>query len=372
MTPIETNLGPSPLLQSWDNEELRYSFVWEDFECLMGALPTTQTQSETRSRILSIGSAGDNALALLLADPKQICAIDLSPAQNALLELKRASITQLSFDDYLQFFFGPFDEKIFFDLIPQLSLPAQSFWKRYPPAQQDNIHTSGRLDRYFNKFRDYGLKSFWSDDDFQALLTASDKDSQMRLWEKGDLQKLHKSATDFFSRTALSTEGRHPAQFQYVNEENLGPIFLQRFLNLLKSQLISENPYLSYFLSGRPAVGQHPLWTEKTYDIIRERIDRVQIETIDLESFLQRRNENFDFMNLSDIFEYLSESAANLLFTRLSAHLTKGGRLAYWTLLVDRSPNCTSLTLNRDLSRRLSAVDRTWFYSDFRVAEKVS
>lgn len=52
-------------------------------------------------RLSRLCSAGDNTLNLLLAGPKKIVAVDLSPAQNAVLELKIAAIKNLTYDDYL-------------------------------------------------------------------------------------------------------------------------------------------------------------------------------------------------------------------------------------------------------------------------------
>ena len=57
---------------------LRYSVVWEDIELLYRGLEVTPNDS-----ILSITSAGDNVLNLLLKEPKSITAIDLNATQNA-------------------------------------------------------------------------------------------------------------------------------------------------------------------------------------------------------------------------------------------------------------------------------------------------
>ena len=52
---------------------IRYANCWEDADVLTQALALHAPQG----RVLSIGSAGDNVLALLTLAPKQIVAIDL-------------------------------------------------------------------------------------------------------------------------------------------------------------------------------------------------------------------------------------------------------------------------------------------------------
>ncbi|MAA79122.1 MAG: S-adenosylmethionine--diacylglycerol 3-amino-3-carboxypropyl transferase, partial [Deltaproteobacteria bacterium] len=60
---------------------IRYSQVWEDEDTLKEAL-----QIKPNDRVLSIGSAGCNALALLMAGADKVVAVDLNPAQIALIQ----------------------------------------------------------------------------------------------------------------------------------------------------------------------------------------------------------------------------------------------------------------------------------------------
>src|SRR4029079_3337101 len=55
---------------------IRYASVWEDADVLCEALAPVARGG----RLLSIASAGDNALALLTLDPAEVVAVDLSAA----------------------------------------------------------------------------------------------------------------------------------------------------------------------------------------------------------------------------------------------------------------------------------------------------
>ena len=77
--------------------------------------------------------------------------------------------------------------------------------------------------------------------------------------------------------------------------------------------------------------------------------------------------------NFSDMFEYSSKEAADALFEALANHFAPGGRIAYWNLLVPRAPPSrlkTKLVRLKELSEKLHAKDRVFFYSSFNVFEK--
>ena len=64
---------------------LVYNTCWED-----PAVDRELLEIDASSRVITITSAGCNALDYLLDQPKKLHCVDINPAQNALLELKRA------------------------------------------------------------------------------------------------------------------------------------------------------------------------------------------------------------------------------------------------------------------------------------------
>jgi S-adenosylmethionine-diacylglycerol 3-amino-3-carboxypropyl transferase len=362
----------SPLLERWVEDQLRYSNVWEDYLCLEGA---ARTMERPMRSALSIGGAGDNALSLLLFNPERLVILDLSPAQMALVELKIAAIRHLTFNEFLNLFgylqTEPGRAELLERLQPHLSEGARDFWHVRRNLLNDGIAESGRLDGYFKKFRDLVLGQVWKAETFAAMVHAPNLEDQVRHWQSGDLKLLKLAVGEFFSKSSLSKEGRHASQFQYVNQEDIGPIFLRKFSRLIETKLISENPYMYRFLTGHVFLGRHspPLLRETDFAVIRSRLDAVEPVCMDVESYLSRSIEQFDFMNLSDVFEYLSDLEAERLFRLAARHMTFEGRLAYWTLLVDRRP-AAGFRIHENASARLTEADRTWFYSHFFVASR--
>src|SRR5215213_2929145 len=76
---------------------VRYAQVWEDADVLVDALDI-----QPDDVVLSIASAGDNALALLGRGPARVVALDLSPAQLACLELRVAAYRELDHSELLE------------------------------------------------------------------------------------------------------------------------------------------------------------------------------------------------------------------------------------------------------------------------------
>src|SRR5207247_9614368 len=88
---------------------IRYGSVWEDADVLCESLAPVARGG----RLLSIASAGDNALALLTLDPAEVWAVDLSPAQLACVALRIAAFEGLDHDALLAFLgVDPADDRL--------------------------------------------------------------------------------------------------------------------------------------------------------------------------------------------------------------------------------------------------------------------
>ena len=79
-------------------QKLRYASCWEDAAVVAEALDPLEG-----TRCLSIASAGDNTLSLLARGAGEVWAVDVSPAQLALVELKMAAFRHLEHPEVLGF-----------------------------------------------------------------------------------------------------------------------------------------------------------------------------------------------------------------------------------------------------------------------------
>ena len=87
------------VFQSIYSRNLVYNTCWED-----PAVDRQALNIQPHDTLLVITSAGCNVLDYALTNPAHVYAVDMNPRQNALLELKLASIKTLEHDDFFQLF----------------------------------------------------------------------------------------------------------------------------------------------------------------------------------------------------------------------------------------------------------------------------
>ena len=76
---------------------IRYALVWEDADLLIEALDINENDN-----ILSIASAGENAIGMLIKNPKKVYAIDLNFNQIACSEFKKMAYKYLDYDECMK------------------------------------------------------------------------------------------------------------------------------------------------------------------------------------------------------------------------------------------------------------------------------
>jgi len=346
---------------------IRYSQVWEDHALLEAALAIGPDDD-----VLSITSAGDNVLALLLCEPRSVTAVDLNPAQQALLELKLAAIRRL---DHAAFAClcgarDGFDRAALYrEVRSDLSEATRAFWDaQLPPSLLD----CGRLERYIGKFHHEYLRRLVSADAIARLLAAPDLPAQAAIFGREiATPEFERAFRGFFGREELAREGRSPEQFRFVAGVDVGAHFWNRFRYACTELPLRGNFYLEYALTWRYADLETgpPYLRPSNFARLRELCDRVRFATGELSTCLKATA--FSKANLSDIFEYMSEHTCGKLMAALAASLRPGGRIAYWNLLVPREgprERFRPLPQAHELWRR----DRSWFYSAFRAEEVVA
>ena len=142
----------------------------------------------------------------------------------------------------------------------------------------------------------------------------------------------------------------------------------KRFEYGIKNTSNATNPYLSYIADGNYSPRSLPLYLrEENYEIIRKNADRIIPVHGDLMSV---DAEKFDFVNLSDIFEYMSEEdfAKNTDF--LLSAVNDGARVAYWNMQNKRYITANGFEYDTEKSQRLFVRNKSWFYRDFRIYRK--
>ena len=186
---------------------LRYANCWEDADILLKVL-----DPDKGSKILSIGSAGDNSFSLLTSHPELVVAVDISRIQLHLIALKKACIISLSREDTLCFLgFMPSDirEEIFNRIKHNLDKPARHHWQHNIELIKKGIIHQGKFEKYFRLFSQKVLPWIHSKQTVEALLLPK------TMQEQADFYNMHWNTWRwrllfriFFSRYLMGKLGR--------------------------------------------------------------------------------------------------------------------------------------------------------------------
>lgn len=359
-----------------DFSRIRYAQVWEDADVLLAALDVQPADT-----VVSIASAGDNALALLGAGAGRVVALDLNPAQLACLALRVAAYRELSHAELLESIGSrPSGRRreLYRRCRPLLAGPAREFWDAHPGAIDGGIGGAGKFEDYFRLFRTRVLPLVHGRSTVAALLrggTCEERETfYARRWDTWRWRLLFRL---FFSRVVMGRLGRDPAFFKYV-EGSVAERILGRTRHALTSLNPAENPYLHWILKGTHGLALPWALRAENFERIRARLDRLEWHALTLEAFLEREGgaagARVDKFNLSDIFEYMSPENTATLLERLADASRPGGRLAYWNMLAPRRrPESLAHRLRprEDLAGPLFLQDKAYFYSALVVEEVV-
>ena len=333
---------------------LVYNTCWEDPRCDRQLL-----NLDADSDVVMITSAGCNALDYLLDCPRHISCIDMNPRQNALLQLKLASLRVNEFEDHFAIFGNgrhPQFSKLY-ELILRNDLPefAREFW-------------DARV-RFFNgkgirrTFYHYGTSGFfaWMMAHYlksnrkvygwlQALFAADSLEEQERLYNLVEPRILNRMVEWAMSRNltlyllGVPRSQRSLLDQQYPNG-HLG--FIQDALRRVFTQLpIKENYFWKLYFQGFYDQENAPEYLmASNFQPLRDRQDRISTHTTTISGFLKAQPGAYSHYILLDHQDWL---AAN---DRPALH-------EEWDLILQNSRPGTKILLR-------SAASHVDFFPDF-------
>jgi S-adenosylmethionine-diacylglycerol 3-amino-3-carboxypropyl transferase len=351
-------------------DQVRYALCWEDPALLIAGL-----RPHAGGHYLSIGSAGDNALALLAAGAGHVSIAELNPTQIACIELRVAAWLELGYQELLELLglqASARRKDLYQAVRGRLNEKARSFWDGHPCWNAEGPAHAGKFENYFRLFRERVLPLAHSRRRVLELLEPRAPDERAAFYEqKWNNWRWRAIFHLFFSRFTMGLLGRDPEFFRYV-KGSVAARILERTRHALVELDPSSNPWLRMILTG--SFGPHlpPAFLPESFHPIREALlaNRLTIHACPIEDVIGLPP--VDGFNLSDIFEYMSEDSTRELLDRLAAMAKPGARLAYWNMLAPRSrPDALAeiLTPLEEEAQELFLHDRAFFYSRFVLEE---
>jgi S-adenosylmethionine-diacylglycerol 3-amino-3-carboxypropyl transferase len=352
--------------------DLLFGMSWEDPASDRRAL--TIQPGET---LLTVTSGACNTLTLLLEDPGKIYAVDINPSQSYLLELKRAAVRRLEYDE-LRAFLGlaPSDQRleIFERLRGDLSEAALRYWTSEAGAVRKGVINAGKYESFIRLFSRFvgviqGKKRI--DGLFRCETLEQQQDYFDKTWNTVQWRLLFKVLAN---RRVLAKRGLTADYFKFDDGSSSFPeSFLQRARRAMCEIPVESNYFLAQYLLARyrseDAVPAYLL--RENLPVVRERLDRIELVTSPAREWLGRQPDaSIDCFSLSNICELMSPDETGRFFVEVARSARPGARICFRNLIVPRGvPESlqSEIELQEELSLDLIARDRSFVYSRVRA-----
>ncbi len=373
---------------------LVYNTCWEDPRLDREALEIGPSDA-----ILVITSAGCNALDYALCGPAHVYAVDMNPRQNALLDLKRAGIRSLEFDDFFRMFGEgrlPGAKRIYEQklraLLPEWSRgfwDAKIKWFDHPTRSFYFRGTSGLFARLAKLYTDRVIKVR---PHLEALLEAGSLDEQRAIYERHVRDNFSGFLKFLLNRdTTMSMLGVPLAQRRQIEATYSGDLarFIQDCIEGAFVKLpMKDNYFWRLYINGRYTRACCPEYlVADNFERLKEGlVDRVSTHTASVQAFLEGHQGSISRYVLLDHMDWLSDHFFPLLESEWQAIVNRAApnARAIWRsggfntdfvqevrVNVDGRTRRTKelLHFHTDLAKRLHERDRVHTYGSFAIAD---
>jgi len=336
---------------------LSYSFGNEDWKTEAQAL-----KIQPQDTVLCVTASGDRPLHLLLSECRRLISVDANPLQNALLELKKAALDSLSFEDYLAFL-GATPCKHREELLLRIGLPtpfSSGMIRKGILYQGTTERLCNSLAKILSVTRGSKIEQLFKFDSVEDQKIFLKEQWNTFLWEKTFYYALHPKLTRFVIKD--------PGLYAYVDPEIHPGIYVRQRMNShLEHFLAKDNYFLSLILKGAVDPAAFPPYlTEGGAEAIRPRLSRLTTQTIDLVSYLkQAPTESIDCFSLSDVASYISDADFVVLLKELCRTAKPGARFSIRQFMSRRTiPQELASRFKRDLplEKELEHQDNCFVY----------
>lgn len=292
---------------------LIYNICWEDVETDLKLLNFTPA-----SRLLTITSAGDNALSYTLEGIEHVVSVDVNPRQNYLLELKLALLNYGDQHLFYECFAKGKSTKlreVFSEISQSLSVDARSYWSkhiRYFNPNGRGLFLQGGAG-YFARFLNRMIDSKNLRDEVLDLANEAAPENRQALFEEiaetlwsGKDQHVWKS--DFI----LSMAGIPKSQRLAIGDMNT---FIRKVIHsTFVKQQASKNPYWGAYL-GFDVTPEHqsPYLKPQNFEALRKSSKKLQFQTNSLYNYLKSNHSSFSHFVLLDHMDWMTDHNFALL-----------------------------------------------------------
>jgi S-adenosylmethionine-diacylglycerol 3-amino-3-carboxypropyl transferase len=351
-----------------------FNMSWEDPEMDRRAFNLTPDDT-----VISISSAGCNPLNFLCQSPRKLISIDSNPAQNAIIELKLATIKTCDHATFFDIFAArrpaAASEVYRTRLRGELSERSREFWDRNLWMAHRGLYNFGKMGLAARIVRfvlpRIGLTHALTEQFFELRSLADQK----KWYDRHVRDRLWGPVTEWLceSRWFMYLCGVHPRQLRLVDgRHGIYEFVHERIEYALTRVPIYDNYFLSVTATGRFR-GQRvpPYLLESNFQTLRRNLDRVLIVNGSLGPYLDTLPPgSINKFNLLDIFDWMIPSVFEASLKSVLRAAAPGATMIYRSGSYRNDPPASILPYvlpRTDLARELLAIDRSATYGSFYV-----
>ncbi|MEL6238616.1 MAG: DUF3419 family protein [Pseudomonadota bacterium] len=325
---------------------LVYAQIWEDPVVDMEGLAI-----HPEARVMCIASGSCNALSYLTANPAHVTAVDLNRAHVALGQLKITAIKHLPNYERFHRFFGHADHKenkaVYKEMIaPHLDEESRKYWEKRDLKGRRRISyfTKGLYKRgLLGNF--IGLAHLFAKlykIDLSKLLDAETMEEQRAVFERELAPVFDKKFIRWLTDQPASLFGLGIPPAQYVElagDERMAEVLRRRLEKLACDFEIKDN-YFAWQAFGRGYARDMdaplpPYLQRKNWEIMRERIDRLDVVRANMVNWIGEREEaSMDRFVLLDAQDWMNNAQLDDLWGRITRASRPGARVLFRTAAV--------------------------------------
>lgn len=292
-------------------------------------------------RILAIASGGCTALSLLDDHVESVCAIDASPAQCALVELRKAAIFALDRDAYLAFVgerVSTTRSAVYRTLRAQLDSEARAFWDGREEDVAAGIDHAGSTERFYRFVAGALADTVLPVETALTFLRHDHTDAQLSFYrEHIDGTPWRTAVRTLLSRTA-HLAFFPAAMFAHARDRSFGDHFLERFELALGLHPLAMNYFLQQVLLGR-YLGErddaYPHYlTLDGYAAARRNIAKLHVVCSPLAAHLHAARD-IDAFALSNVLDWTAPAEHDAFVRTLASAAAPGARFVVRFMLAD-------------------------------------
>lgn len=334
-------------------KNLVYNTCWEDPRCDRQLL-----NLKADSEVVMITSAGCNALDYLLDQPARIHCVDVNPRQNALLQLKLATLREAGHSDLFRMFGEGVHrdmEELYRDqLRPALPAYARRFWDK-------NLHYfNGRgLRQSFYHYSTSGAFAWMTNQYLLArrtyrqvcdLFEAENLEQQASLYYEIE-QRLFNSVLEWlinrhFTMCLVGVPRSQQQLFRHQYDRGALGFIRECLRRVFTRQSLRDNYFWRLYLQGRYSPECCPAYLQPgNFDKLRQNSERIYTHTTTISDYLQSNPKAYSHYILLDHQDWLADNNRPALDEE-------------WRLILENSRPGTRILLR-------SAAEKVNFFPDF-------